>query len=81
MVYVATFGGGLISGATNVYLTDRLGFGLVICLGCLMQTVAYALMGSGGPYPLFVVSQVLIGWGFGLQVCCLLYISNRFDVG
>lgn len=29
MIYVTTFAGGLIAAGLNVYITDRLGFGLV----------------------------------------------------
>ncbi|KAL7424380.1 hypothetical protein Q5752_000062 [Cryptotrichosporon argae] len=56
-----------LSGLTNVFLTDRFGFGIVAPLGSVSQALGYALMCWGGPYPLFCFAFVLNGFGLGLQ--------------
>lgn len=61
------FVGSLIAGLSNVYLTDRLGFGLVTPLGALATVLCYLLAGTGGPYPLFLVGYVFNGFGLGIQ--------------
>ncbi|BEI81085.1 hypothetical protein CcaverHIS002_0202450 [Cutaneotrichosporon cavernicola] len=59
--------GFMAAGLSNVWLSDRFGFGIVAPFGAALQVIAYALICWGGPYPLFVFAFVLIGWGLGLQ--------------
>lgn len=72
------FIGSLIAGLSNVFLTDRLGFGLVCLsaqvsltqitpLGALATVLCYLLAGTGGPYPLFLFGYVFNGFGLGIQ--------------
>ncbi|ODO03159.1 hypothetical protein I350_06004 [Cryptococcus amylolentus CBS 6273] len=61
------FVGFMTSGLTNVFLTDRLGFGNAAPLGASMQGLAYILMCWGSPYPLFLIAYIFNGFGLGLQ--------------
>lgn len=81
--WVANFIGAFAAGMSNVYLTDRLGFGLVslihiVCirnyadnqvtpLAAMLQFVAYFFASFAPPYPIFVSVFTLNGMGFGLQ--------------
>lgn len=79
LVYTTMFVGAMIGGLSNIWITDRIGFGLVsgagvwpltlqICpLGALSQSIAYLLMGTGGPYGLFLVAFVFNGFGLAVQ--------------
>lgn len=88
VIFITMFVGGMISAALNVYVTDRLGFGIVSgevvtaakgyltvshsfqvsSLGTFCFMIGYAISSSGGPYPLFALSFVFNGIGFGFQV-------------
>lgn len=81
--WVANFIGAFAAGMSNVYLTDRLGFGLVSLihivrirnyadnqvtpLAAMLQFVAYFFASFAPPYPIFVSVFTLNGMGFGLQ--------------
>ncbi|KAI0642587.1 MFS general substrate transporter [Trametes meyenii] len=59
---------GFISGAfANIYLTDRFGMGKVLIMGAICQIAAYAILSSGGPFPLMCAAFVSIGFGLSLQ--------------
>jgi fucose permease len=72
----------MTSGFLNVFLSDRVGFGIVSTsakesivhltpqaapFGTSMQALAYCLILWGPPFPLFVLSYLLNGFGLGLQ--------------
>lgn len=67
LLFIMMFVGSLIAGLTNVWLTDRLGFGLVTPLGAMGTVICYLFAGTGGPYPLFLIGYVFNGFGLGLQ--------------
>jgi hypothetical protein len=68
IIYITAFIGSLASGFSNVYLTDRFGLALVAVFGSACIALAYALISSGGPYPLFIFAFAPFGLGFGLLV-------------
>ncbi len=68
ILFIMMFVGSLISGLTNVWLTDRLGFGLVTPLAALATAVAYLIAGFGPPYPVFLIGYIFNGFGMGIQV-------------
>nr|VWO96590.1 Major facilitator superfamily transporter [Ganoderma boninense] len=59
--------GFLTAAATNVWLTDRLGFGKVMVLGSSAQVVGYCLESPAPPFPVFVLGYTINGFGMGLQ--------------
>ncbi|ODN96385.1 hypothetical protein L198_04099 [Cryptococcus wingfieldii CBS 7118] len=67
IIWILNFVGFMTSGLTNVFLTDRLGFGIAAPLGASMQGLAYILMCWGSPYPLFLIAYIFNGFGLGLQ--------------
>ncbi|WVQ84077.1 hypothetical protein IAT38_006222 [Cryptococcus sp. DSM 104549] len=67
-IWLTAFAGFMTSGICNVYITDRVGFGIAAPFGALMQGLGYVLMCWGSPYPLFLVAFSLNGFGMGLQV-------------
>ncbi|KAI0087348.1 MFS general substrate transporter [Irpex rosettiformis] len=59
---------GCIGGAlANVHLTEKLGLGKTLVLGCLSQLVGYALMAPAPPFPVFVLGYVFNSFGLSLQ--------------
>ncbi|EIW78475.1 MFS general substrate transporter [Coniophora puteana RWD-64-598 SS2] len=60
---------GFVSGAiSNVFLTEKLGFGKLIVLeGSALQAVGYAIQASAPPYPAFVSGYLIGGFGMALQ--------------
>lgn len=67
LLFIMMFVGSLISGLTNVWLTDRIGFGLVTPLAAFATAVAYLIAGTGPPYPLFLIGYIFNGFGMGIQ--------------
>ncbi|KAG8892984.1 hypothetical protein FRC01_013838, partial [Tulasnella sp. 417] len=66
---------GVITGAlSNVYLSERLGFGKVphllyqaITLAAALQILTYAAMSTAPPYPVLCIALFVNGWGLSLQ--------------
>ncbi|PPQ74073.1 hypothetical protein CVT24_012943 [Panaeolus cyanescens] len=59
---------GFITGAiSNMWLTDKLGFGKTLVLGSCCQLVAYSIQCSAPPFPAFVFAYVLNGFGIAVQ--------------
>jgi MFS family permease len=67
LIYATSFAGSLIAGLFNVWITDRIGFGLATPLGAIFTMVSYMLMGTGAHYALFLVAFALTGFGMSLQ--------------
>ncbi|GMK53546.1 hypothetical protein CspeluHIS016_0101320 [Cutaneotrichosporon spelunceum] len=67
ILFIMVFIGSLISGLTNVWLTDRIGFGLVTPLAALSTAIAYLIAGTGAPYPVFLLGYIFNGFGMGIQ--------------
>ncbi|CAK9780575.1 MFS general substrate transporter [Cutaneotrichosporon oleaginosum] len=67
ILFIMMFVGTLISGLVNVWLTDRIGFGLVTPLAALATAVAYLIAGCGPPYPVFLIGYIFNGFGMGIQ--------------
>lgn len=60
---------GFIAGAfSNVYLSERLGFGKTITLAAAAQILAYTTMAVAPPYPVFCLALFFNGWALSLQV-------------
>ncbi|GJJ15711.1 hypothetical protein Clacol_009989 [Clathrus columnatus] len=59
---------GFVSGAfSNVWFTERFGFGKTIALGAFIQIIGYTLMVPQPPYPVFVIGYAINGFGISLQ--------------
>ncbi|CAK9783119.1 MFS general substrate transporter [Cutaneotrichosporon oleaginosum] len=67
IIWLFNSAGFMAAGLSNVWLSDRFGFGIVAPFGAALQALGYALICWGAPYPLFVAGFVFIGWGLGLQ--------------
>lgn len=59
---------GFIGGAlSNIYLTDKFGFGKTILLGSLFQVIGNAIRSFAPPFPVFVMAYTINGVGVALQ--------------
>ncbi|KAI0631195.1 MFS general substrate transporter [Trametes polyzona] len=63
LIFVVSCVGAIIGSCTFLYLTDRLGYGLVVVLASLAMMIAYALQAAAAPFPVFVVAYFFIGYG------------------
>ncbi|EIW55071.1 MFS general substrate transporter [Trametes versicolor FP-101664 SS1] len=63
LIFVVSCIGAILGSCTFLYLTDRLGYGVVVVLASLMMMVAYALEAAAVPFPVFVVAYFFIGFG------------------
>ncbi|EJD07347.1 MFS general substrate transporter [Fomitiporia mediterranea MF3/22] len=77
LIFIMNCVGFLLGAATNVFLTERLGFGKVLVLGSLAQTVGYILMAPALPFSVFCIAFLINGWGISLQDAQ----SNSFVAG
>jgi len=68
IIFVCYCAGFLAGSFLNVYLSNVLGFGKVIVLGAVLQTIAYALQGPAPPFPLFCVAYCFSGAGISMQL-------------
>ncbi|KAE9403958.1 MFS general substrate transporter [Gymnopus androsaceus JB14] len=58
---------GFVSGACfNVPLSEKLGFGKTIVIGSVLQQIAYILQAPQLPFPVFVLSFTINGFGLAL---------------
>ncbi|KII95081.1 hypothetical protein PLICRDRAFT_86494 [Plicaturopsis crispa FD-325 SS-3] len=67
MVFIANCVGYVAGSVLNIKLTDKLGFGKVITLGCLIQSLGYCIQATAPPFPVFALSYLATGFGLALQ--------------
>ncbi|KAI0252492.1 MFS general substrate transporter [Lactifluus subvellereus] len=67
IVFIANCIGFLTGSTLNIVLNDKLGFGKVIVLGSAAQMVAFSIQASAPPFPLFVISYAINGFGASLE--------------
>ncbi|KIM86005.1 hypothetical protein PILCRDRAFT_816545 [Piloderma croceum F 1598] len=67
LIFVFAYVGSMSGAFLNFAITDRLGFGKVMVLGSLFQTVSYCLEASALPFPGFVFGYAVNGVGAALQ--------------
>jgi len=67
MMFVTTTIGTMLGACTNVYLTDKFGFGKVIVLGSLCQVIGYAIIAPAPPFAALCVGFFIDGIGISLQ--------------
>lgn len=77
LIYTTAFVGSIIAGLTNVWITDRIGFGLACPLGALAHVISYLLCGTGAPYAVFLVGYAFNGFGLSLQDAQVNNITSR----
>ncbi|TFY77871.1 hypothetical protein EWM64_g6140 [Hericium alpestre] len=59
---------GFVTGSiSNIWLTDRLGFGKTIVLGSVAQMIGYCFQSPAPPFPVFVMGYCINGFGLALQ--------------
>jgi len=59
---------GFVTGSTlNIFLNDKIGFGKTIVLGSAAQMVAFGIQASAPPFPLFVISYAISGFGSSFE--------------
>lgn len=51
----------------NMWITDRLGFGIVTPLGALSSAICFLLAGTGAPFGVFLVAFFFNGFGLSIQ--------------
>ncbi|CAE6489355.1 unnamed protein product [Rhizoctonia solani] len=67
VLFISGCAGFLLAAGLNIYLSDCLGFGGLILLGGVFQTVAYAVLVPALPFPVMAVAFLVKGFGIGLQ--------------
>ncbi|ETW78487.1 hypothetical protein HETIRDRAFT_460335 [Heterobasidion irregulare TC 32-1] len=67
LIFVANCIGFVIGSVSNILLTDKVGFGKVIVLGSIAQTIAYCIQAPGPPFPVFAITYAINGFGLALQ--------------
>lgn len=77
LIYSTAFAGSIIAGLLNVWITDRIGFGLACALGAAAHVISYLLCGTGAPYAVFLVAYAFNGFGLSLQDAQVNNITSR----
>ncbi|BEI86825.1 hypothetical protein CcaverHIS002_0701710 [Cutaneotrichosporon cavernicola] len=77
LIYTTAFVGSIIAGLSNVWITDRIGFGLACVLGALAYVISYLLCGTGAPYAVFLVGYAFNGFGLSLLDAQVNNITSR----
>lgn len=67
MIFVCNCVGFVSAALCNLWLNERFGFGITICLGAACQATAYVIQTAKPPFPLFAISYAINGFGEGLQ--------------
>ncbi|KAJ7593905.1 major facilitator superfamily domain-containing protein [Mycena floridula] len=67
LIFIANAVGCIVASVSNVYLTQKLGFGKVSVLGAALQTASFFIAAPAPPFPVFVLSFALGGFGLSLQ--------------
>ncbi|KAI0767879.1 MFS general substrate transporter [Irpex lacteus] len=67
LIFIFNFLGCIGGALSNVYLTERFGFGKTLVVGCILQLAGYALLAAAPPYPAFILGYVFNGLGLSLQ--------------
>ncbi|TRM67006.1 major facilitator superfamily domain-containing protein [Schizophyllum amplum] len=67
MIFVAYAAGYITGGFSNVYLSDKLGFGKTMFLGSIMQSIAYSIQAPAPVFPVFACAYFFAGFGLSLQ--------------
>ncbi|KAI0356000.1 MFS general substrate transporter [Trametes cingulata] len=63
LIFVVSCIGAVFGSCTFLYLTDRLGYGLLVVLASAAMMVAYSLEAAAVPFPVFVAAYFFIGCG------------------
>lgn len=77
LIYSTAFAGSIIAGLLNVWITDRIGFGLACPLGATSHAISYLLCGTGAPYAVFLVGYAFNGFGLSLQDAQVNNLTSR----
>ncbi|KAL1750063.1 major facilitator superfamily domain-containing protein [Schizophyllum commune] len=79
MIFISYAAGYIVGGFSNVYLSDKLGFGKVVksfwqetpdahaSLGSVLQSIAYIMQIPAPVFPVFAVAFFFAGFGLSLQ--------------
>ncbi|KZV98114.1 MFS general substrate transporter [Exidia glandulosa HHB12029] len=66
-LFIVTCAGAAVGAFSIFYLLDKLGFGKVLVIGAILQTIAYAVQAAAPPFPAFVVIAFINGMGMSFQ--------------
>lgn len=66
-IFILNMVGCLVTAVSGVYLTQRLRFGKVVVIGGMFQAAAFIIESTAPPFPAFVISFGLVGFGLSLQ--------------
>lgn len=55
LIYTTSFAGSMFGALINMWITDRLGFGIVTPLGALSSAICFLLAGTGAPFGVFLL--------------------------
>lgn len=66
-LFISTCLGAACGAFSLFYMLDRFGFGKVLVLGAVLQTLAYAVQTTAPPFPVFVIFSFFTGMGTSFQ--------------
>ncbi|KAH7098376.1 MFS general substrate transporter [Auriculariales sp. MPI-PUGE-AT-0066] len=66
-IFLAKTFGYVLGSLLSVWLTDRLGFGKILVLGSVLQTLAFAAQAPAPPFVVFAAMQFVVGLGLAMQ--------------
>lgn len=67
LIYTTSFAGSMCGALLNMWLTDRIGFGLVTPIGALSTALCFLLAGTGAPFGVFLAAFFFNGFGLSIQ--------------
>ncbi|KIO26092.1 hypothetical protein M407DRAFT_24649 [Tulasnella calospora MUT 4182] len=67
MLFVVGCAGFIVGALSNVYLSEKIGFGKTITLAAASQIIAYTMLAVAPPYPVFCLALFFNGWALSLQ--------------
>ncbi|KAL1669738.1 major facilitator superfamily domain-containing protein [Schizophyllum commune] len=67
MIFISYAAGYIVGGFSNVYLSDKLGFGKTMFVGSVLQSIAYIMQIPAPVFPVFAVAFFFAGFGLSLQ--------------
>ncbi|KAF9074976.1 major facilitator superfamily domain-containing protein [Rhodocollybia butyracea] len=68
LVFIFSCVGFLIGACLNVILSERVTFGKLLSMSCIIQMIAFTLLSPAPPFPVFVLGYFINGIGTAIQL-------------
>ncbi|KZV99537.1 MFS general substrate transporter [Exidia glandulosa HHB12029] len=66
-LFIVSCTGSALGAFSIFYLLEKIGFGKLLALGAVLQTIAYAVQAAAPPFPVFVAISFINGLGMAFQ--------------